>query len=136
MEQFVADTNALIWHLTQDPLLGEGAKKTLLRADRGEVIIHIPAISLFEMIYLTERPDPPISRSQVEQLLEQLMPDGSYRIAALDEQVIRHGFEIPRAQVPDMPDRAIAATALALGFPLLTKDKRLHNWRGVPLVWD
>jgi len=136
MEQFVADTNALIWHLTQDPLLGESAKKTLLRADRGEVIVHIPAISLFEMIYLTERSNPPISRSQVEQLLEQLRPEGSYRIAMLDEQVIRHGFEIPRYQVPDMPDRAIAATALALGYPLLTKDKSLHNWRGVPLVWD
>jgi PIN domain nuclease of toxin-antitoxin system len=136
MEQFVADTNALIWHLTEDPLLGESAKKTLLRADRGEVIVHIPAISLFEMIYLTERPDPPISRSQVEHLLQQLRPEGSYRIAILDEQVIRYGFEVPRDQVPDMPDRAIGATALALGFPLLSKDERLRNWRGVPLVWD
>jgi predicted nucleic acid-binding protein len=41
---------------------------------------------------------------------------------------------IPRDQVPDMPDRVIAATALALGLPLVTRDGRIRA-SGVETIW-
>ncbi|HDQ72545.1 MAG TPA: hypothetical protein ENN19_10675 [Chloroflexi bacterium] len=33
--------------------------------------------------------------------------------------------EIPRQQVPDLPDRIIAATALYLDVPLITRDRMM-----------
>ena len=33
---------------------------------------------------------------------------------------------IPRAVVPDMPDRIIAATALHLGVPLVSRDRKIQ----------
>jgi predicted nucleic acid-binding protein len=32
---------------------------------------------------------------------------------------------VPREQVSDLPDRIIAATALRLGVPLVTRDKKI-----------
>ena len=39
-----------------------------------------------------------------------------------------------RAQVPDMPDRIIAATALSLGLPLVTRDGRIRD-SGIRTIW-
>lgn len=36
--------------------------------------------------------------------------------------------------VPDMPDRMIAATALQLGFPLVTTDSAIRA-SGIPTIW-
>ena len=33
--------------------------------------------------------------------------------------------QIPRSDIPDMPDRIIAATALALQLPLITRDHKI-----------
>ena len=33
---------------------------------------------------------------------------------------------VPRADVPDMPDRIIAATALHLGLPLISRDRKIE----------
>jgi PIN domain nuclease of toxin-antitoxin system len=33
--------------------------------------------------------------------------------------------QIPREQVPDLPDRVIAATALHLGVPLISRDRQI-----------
>ena len=42
--------------------------------------------------------------------------------------------QIDRVAVPELPDRIIAATALHLGVPLLTRDERIRV-SGVPTVW-
>ena len=41
---------------------------------------------------------------------------------------------IPRSQVPELPDRIIAATALHLDVPLVTRD---HTIQGAPVqtIW-
>lgn len=41
---------------------------------------------------------------------------------------------IPRSVVPDVPDRIIAATALYLGLPLVTRDRRLQS-AGIQTIW-
>jgi predicted nucleic acid-binding protein len=42
---------------------------------------------------------------------------------------------IPCADVPDMPDRIITATAYQLDLPLITKDQKIKNSRVVSVVW-
>jgi predicted nucleic acid-binding protein len=41
---------------------------------------------------------------------------------------------IPRADVPDMPDRLIAATATSLGVPLISRDGRIRA-SAVHTIW-
>ena len=41
---------------------------------------------------------------------------------------------IPRDLVPDMPDRIIAATALHLNLPLVTRDQRIRS-AGIGTIW-
>jgi PIN domain nuclease of toxin-antitoxin system len=42
--------------------------------------------------------------------------------------------KIPGDVVPDMPDRIIAATALHLVVPLVTRDSRLQS-AGINTIW-
>jgi predicted nucleic acid-binding protein len=42
-------------------------------------------------------------------------------------EVVAESLElVPRKDVPDMPDRIIAATALHLGLPLVTRDGKIR----------
>ncbi|MBI3923628.1 MAG: hypothetical protein HY318_19570 [Armatimonadetes bacterium] len=41
---------------------------------------------------------------------------------------------VPRSEVPDMPDRIIAATAVCLGLALISKDRKIQL-SGVKTIW-
>jgi len=42
--------------------------------------------------------------------------------------------QVDRAQVPDLPDRIIAATALHLGLPLISRDRKIQL-ADVETIW-
>lgn len=42
---------------------------------------------------------------------------------------------IPKAIVPDMPDRIIAATALSLGLPLVSADHKIQALTTINVIW-
>jgi predicted nucleic acid-binding protein len=43
-------------------------------------------------------------------------------IIDLTADVVKALAKVPRAEVPDMPDRIIAASALHLGLPVISRD--------------
>ena len=51
-----------------------------------------------------------------------------------DLAVARSLGKVPREKVPDMPDRIIAATALSLGVPLITRDAAISA-SGIETIW-
>jgi hypothetical protein len=53
-------------------------------------------------------------------------PTRRVRVKPLDTLTSLSIRAIPRDQVPDMPDRIIAATALAHDLPLVTRDHRIR----------
>jgi predicted nucleic acid-binding protein len=95
--------------------------------------ILVPAICLVEVIYLVEKGRIPIAdwRKLDEALLR---PDAAVRVVPLSESIARSVARIPRESVPDMPDRIIAATALQLGLPLVTRDAKIQA-SGINTVW-
>ncbi|MCV6071818.1 PIN domain-containing protein, partial [Escherichia coli] len=53
---------------------------------------------------------------------------------ALDRMIAKTMASIARDLVPDMPDRIIAATARALGLPLVTRDLGIRR-AGLTTIW-
>ena len=54
-------------------------------------------------------------------------PKAVLRHVPLDEDIASKMMEVPRQQLPDLPDRVIAATALFYGVPVLSRDHRIRS---------
>ena len=134
MSRYVTDTHALCWHLTGDSKLSANAKKIFQDTDAGQHQILIPGIVLVELVYLEEKGR--ISDSSLKKVLE-LLDDvgGSYDVAPLNKDTAKALQKIPRDDVPDMPDRIIAATAYQLSLPLITRDKKIKKSKIVKVIW-
>jgi PIN domain nuclease of toxin-antitoxin system len=59
----------------------------------------------------------------------------NYQLAPLNLAVTEGLRQIPRAVVPDMPDRIIAATALVMDLPLLSTDAKISSLEEIEVVW-
>jgi PIN domain nuclease of toxin-antitoxin system len=89
--------------------------------------IHISGISLVEIVYLEKKGRiGPLRQHQLDDALRNQEEFG-LRLVPIDGGVAQALRRVPRDVVPDMPDRIIAATALRLGLPLVTKDARIRS---------
>ncbi len=133
MPDYVTDTHSLIWYLEDSPRLGPAARECFEACDRGESTIHVPTICLVEIIYLQEKGRIP---AEMKRLLDEELRSGSAGIllADLSAEVVEMLLRVPRRDVPDMPDRIIAATALHLGLPLISRDRKIRV-SDVDTIW-
>jgi PIN domain nuclease of toxin-antitoxin system len=130
MPNVVADTHALIWHLTDPRKLGRGARRELSAADAGRIVCHVPAVVLVETWLIHERGRLRVGPAQV---LESLAGHPGYAVLALDiEQVLELG-RFP--MVRDPMDRLVLAAAAATRSRLVSRDEALDG-HGVERVWD
>src|SRR5579863_7479369 len=122
----IADTHAAIWYLFSDPRLGSGASAVIEAAIAAGDSIGVSAPSLAEMVYLIEKRRIPASASSD---LRAVMADprAVLQHVPFDEEVAMKMTEVPREEVPDLPDRAIAATARLHGLPVLSRGKRIRS---------
>jgi PIN domain nuclease of toxin-antitoxin system len=133
MPALVLDTHAAIWLLFRSQRLSEAARAACDEARRVGDPIFLPSISLVELRYLVERGRFPESAFD---LLDNAVarPNPILMLAPLDLSVVRMLGQIPRADVPDMPDRIIAATALARGLPLVSRDRQIRAAQ-ITIIW-
>jgi PIN domain nuclease of toxin-antitoxin system len=121
----VVDTHAALWYLADDPALSARAATALDATTIAGQPIYLPGICVVETIYLAEKGR--IPEAALERLLRALRePNPRFVIAPLDWDLAITVRSIARADVPDLPDRVIAATAAALQLPLVTKDGRIR----------
>jgi PIN domain nuclease of toxin-antitoxin system len=126
MAGLVIDTHTLIWYLTSSPRLSPKALARIEATMEAGDPVYVPAISLIEVIYLVEKGRLPVeTTARITERLNQT--DSGLVIAPLDRAVAEKLAAIPREEIPDMPDRIIAATASMLGLPLVTKDGRIRS---------
>ena len=120
----VADTHATIWYILDDPRLSANARREMESAAQSGMPIYVPSITLVEIVYLVEKGR--FTEELIRRLLEALEnPNNVLCLAPLDLSVAQALRQVPREQVPDMPDRIIVATALALELPLITRDSKI-----------
>lgn len=133
MTSVVADTHAVIWYLLDDPRLSRAAGAALDGATTGDRKIYLPTMCIVEMTYLSEK-----GRIVEDALpmLERVLAayDSPFQVMELTLAVAKAVRRIARKSVPDLPDRVIAATALALGLPLVTRDGKIRA-SGIETIW-
>jgi len=133
MTDYVADTHALIWYLENSPRLGSQARAAFDACDRGEIRIYVPTICLVEIVYLMEKGR--ISPDMKSMLNEELKSaESGLVLADLNADVADQTANVLREDIPDLPDRVIAATALALNLPLISRDRKIVL-SGLETIW-
>lgn len=129
----IADTQAIIWYIYADIRLSSHAKHTIDTAAATEKHIGFSAITLIEIIYLEEKQR--IAPDTFRSLVTQVRTGKTvFFEVSLDYRVAEAMQQIGRTDIPDMPDRIIAATALTLGVPLITSDKKIRK-SNVSTIW-
>ncbi len=130
----VADTHAIIWYLVEPERLSQVALDALEGAITAGSPVYISAISLIEICYLIEK------RRIATDLLQRILavlnePDPSLVVVPIDLAISIAVQNIDRDTVPDMPDRIIAATALHLNLPLVTRDRKIQASQSIITIW-
>jgi PIN domain nuclease of toxin-antitoxin system len=87
--------------------------------------VAIASITLAEMVYLIEKGKVP-AESTTLVATELSIADGTLVEIPFDLKVARALSFIASSQVPDMPDRIIAATAYHLHVPLISRDGKIQ----------
>jgi PIN domain nuclease of toxin-antitoxin system len=133
MSDVVADTHALVWYLEDSPRLGPKARSAFDACDRGGGVVYVPTICLVEIIYLQDKGR---IRADLSSELDAALQAGNTSLvpAALSLDVVKSLVHVPRSDVPDMPDRIIAATAVHLGVPLISRDRKLEL-SNIQTIW-
>jgi len=121
----VADTHAIIWYLLDSPLLSAPALAQFEACRTGGISVGVASISLVEMVYLVDKGRiPPETVPLLEAGLAR--QPSLLEVIPLTQPIALSVRQVPREQVPDLPDRVIAATALYLGVPLISRDRRIQ----------
>jgi PIN domain nuclease of toxin-antitoxin system len=130
----VADTHTIIWYVVEPERLSQVALDALEGAIAVGDPVYISAISLIEICYLIEK------RRIASDLLQRILsvlnePDPSLIVVPIDLAISIAVQSIDRDTVPDMPDRIIAATALHLNLPLVTRDRKIQASQSIITIW-
>jgi len=129
----VLDTHTIIWFLSGDPRLSATARAFILNASAAGNDLAISSITLVEMVYLIEKGRIPADRfTEIIRMTRQ--PNAGLVEIPVDAEIARALSGIDITKVPDMPDRTIAATALYLQVPILSKDGKIQH-SGLTTIW-
>ncbi len=136
MNDILADTHTAIWSLFDPARLSVAASRALQVAQVAGGRVLVSAVTPIETTYLAER------RRVASHVLPALWaaiddPTRPFDILSVSSAVARVLDRISRGIVSDMPDRIIAATALAHGLPLVSADRKIRSLAvlGLAIVW-
>jgi PIN domain nuclease of toxin-antitoxin system len=122
----VADTHTALWYLLKSPLLSNAAREFIDTAALKGHGIAVSPISLAEIVYLVEKRR--LTRSAYEDLKNALATkEFVLKEAPFNTDVVDTMRSVSREEIPDLPDRIVAATAVFLGAPVISRDGQIRS---------
>jgi len=129
----IADTHAVIWSLFGDSRLSAAARAFIAHAAQSGASVGVSGMTLVEIVYLVEKGR--IPRDTLERLLRLLSdPEDVLAEIPVDHTIAEAMRQVDRQQVPDLPDRVIAATAVHYQVPLISRDRKIQS-AGFETIW-
>ena len=133
MPSVAVDTHSIVWYLSSDCRLSAKAADALDSATAAGELIHVPSICLVELTYLVEKGRLPAeARNRLIQALDD--PATPCLLAPLDRLVADALESVSRSEVPDLPDRIVTATAVALRVALISRDGKIRASQ-IQTIW-
>ncbi|CAB1074826.1 twitching motility protein PilT [Alkalispirochaeta odontotermitis] len=129
----VLDTHAWIWFISTPNLLSKRAKKA---ADTGvqEKSILISSISAWELALLVAKDRLRLTLDAADWITKsESLP--FIQFVPVTNSIAVKSVNLPQPLHSDPADRIIIATALSMGAPLVTKDKKLLDYAPIKTIW-
>jgi PIN domain nuclease of toxin-antitoxin system len=129
----VEDTHAALWYLLKNPRLSAAARSFIDDVSNAGHGIALSPVSLAEIVYLVEKNRLPVSAYEDLKMAladpDYVIEEAPFHLGVVD--AMRH---VSRAEVPDMPDRLVAATAVFLSVPVISRDRRIRS-SAIRTIW-
>ncbi len=128
--RFVVDTHALWWYLKSSTRLSRKAADIFQKAAAGEATIIVPAIVVAEFYFLSVKFGEPMSPSE---LIDAIRTARGFEFSNLGRAQLERLDTIEA--LPEMHDRLIAAEAVILNAPVITRDRAFSDSPQIETVW-
>jgi PIN domain nuclease of toxin-antitoxin system len=115
---FVADTHSFLWYLSDSPKLSNNARKIFDIADRGKVVIVLPAIVVLECLDVIEKKKVGI---KFVNILSKISQASNFTLADVNWGLVLETEKVKGLK--DLHDRIIIATARIFDAPIISRDK-------------
>ena len=125
MLRAVADTHVIIWYIFADPQLSDTARTTIEEIATEGNQVAFSSITLASIVHLSEKDR--IHEATLDRLL--MAVDGEHAVLVeipFDRNIAQALRRVEQQQIPDLADRIIAATALYLDLPVISRDSRIQ----------
>ncbi len=127
--EYVADTVALVLFLEKRKS-GANAERIFDSAENAATIVHVPAMVFAEILYLSEKKR---ITATLTDALDLIKNSPNFRELPMSGAVIESAAQI--ADIPELHDRIISASARFLNLELITNDAKIRNSNFVRTIW-
>lgn len=126
----VLDTHVWIWYSNETPSI----TKRAMEAMQSDDVLGVSVISCWEVAMLVAKQRLRLIMD-VEDWIELALERPKIQLLPIDPKIAVLSTRLPGTFQGDPADRLIAATCLNHHSPLVSKDKRIHEWGQVRTIW-
>ncbi len=130
----VLDTHIWLWWISNPEKLSSCAKQVIDQAVTEKGIV-ISSISTWEIALLVKKDRLELS-IDIRDWVRKTEDLPFVRFIPVDNTISLRSVTLPGQFHPDPADRIIAATAMTMGLPLITKDDKILNYPHVRTIWN
>jgi len=129
----VLDTHAWIWFISNPELLSKRAKAVVNACVKDKNVL-LSSISAWEIALLVAKKRLKLTIDVTDWIAKsESLP--FIKFVPVTNSIAVKSVNLPLPLHPDPVDRIIIATALAVGAPLVTKDKKLLDYTPIKTIW-
>jgi PIN domain nuclease of toxin-antitoxin system len=129
----VLDTHTWVWWINGQPALSQRGQRAIRKA-ASEAAVYISSISVWEVSQLVAKGRLELTMD-VESWVRKSEAMPFLHFVAVDNAIAMKSVHLPGPFHSDPADRIIVATSVVLGFPLITRDRRIQDYSHVKAFW-